>query len=117
MLCASFPPPDRSVLGIDDRTDVHEATFREHARGGIRLGTRMGPDGLHPPIVGGEVNERARGLGRVSLAFARRHHAIGDLDHAVRVGRPLETGAADDLAARFLDEPEAMTPRIGALPY
>src|SRR6266581_2650310 len=61
MLCVSFPPPDRTVLGIDDRTDVHEATLCKHARGGIRLGQRMRPDDLHTRIVAGEVNERAGG--------------------------------------------------------
>src|SRR6266436_7883834 len=110
MLCTSFPPPDRTVLGIDDRTDVHEATFRKHARGGIRLGPRMRPDGLHTRIVAGEVNQRARGLGGVSPAFARRDDTVGDLHHPCAIGRALESRPADDLAARLLDDEKTVTP-------
>src|SRR5882672_5251221 len=116
MLCASFPPPDRTILGIDDRTDVYEATLREDARRGIGLGARMRPNALHPRIAGGEMNQRAGGLGRVSAPFARWDHPVGDLDHAVPIGRPLETRAADDLPTLFLDDPEAMTPGVGTLP-
>src|SRR2546423_70181 len=112
MLCVSFPPPDRTVLGIHDRPDVHKTTLREHARGRIRLRARMRPNKLHPCIPCGEMNQRAGGLGRVSPPFPRRHHAIRDLDHAVPIGPPLETGAADDLPTLFLDDPEAMTPGV-----
>src|SRR6266545_2885760 len=89
MLRASFPPPDRPILGIDDRTDVHEAAFREDACGCIRLWERVRPDGAHAGLAACEVNQRAGGLGSVSPPFARGHDAIGDLHHPVGIGLTL----------------------------
>src|SRR5882672_9570906 len=117
MLCASFPPPDRTILGIDDRTDVYEATLREDARGRIRFRSRVRPNRPHAGLARGEVNQRAGGLGRVSPAFARRHDTIGNLHHSLGIGRAFESRATDDLAARLLDDEEAVTPGIGPLSY
>ena len=95
MARASFPPPDRSVLGIDDRTDVHEATLLKDAGRGIRLRSRVCTDGSHAGVVAGEVNQRTGGLGSVSPAFSRRHDAVGNLHHPLGVGRePSEIGRA-----------------------
>src|SRR5712671_1396136 len=114
MLRASFPPPDRANLGIDDQTNVHEAAFREHARGRIRLWERVRPDRAHAGLAAREVNQRAGGFGRVSPPFARGHDAIGDLHHTVGIGLTLESRTADDLPAGLLDDEEAVTPRIRA---
>src|SRR2546426_1352602 len=116
MLRASFPPPDRPILGIDDRTDVDEAAFRQGGRGSIRLWERVPPDRAHAGLAAREVNQRAGGLRSVPPPLARRHDTIGDLHHPVGIGRTLETGAADDLPTLFLDDPEAMTPGVGTLP-
>ncbi len=114
MLRASFPPPDRAILGIDDRTDVHEAAFREDARGRIRLWERVGPDRAHTGLAAREVNQRAGGLGGVAPPLARRHDAIGDLHHTVGIRLTLESRAADDLPAGLLDDEKAVAPGIRA---
>src|SRR6266516_6592780 len=116
MLRASFPPPDRPVFGIDDHSDMHEATFREHARRCIRLRARVRPDRPHARVVACKMNQRARRLGRVSPAFARRHDAIADLDLPRVVRCALEPRAPDDLAAFLLYDEEAMAPRVGPPP-
>src|SRR5882724_12020193 len=114
MLRASFPPPDRAILRIDDRTDVHEAAFREDARGRIRLWERVRPDRAHAGLAAREVNQGAGGLGRVSPPFAGGHDAIGDLHHPVGIGLTLESRAPDDLPAGLLDDEKAVTPGIRA---
>src|SRR5437762_10066707 len=114
MLRASFPPPDRPVLGIDDRSDMLEATFREHARRCIRLRPGVRPDDAHACVVACKMNQRARRLGRVSPAFARRHDAVGDLNHPRIVRCALEPRPPDDLAAFLLYDEEAMAPRVGS---
>src|SRR5258706_1707187 len=115
MLRVSFPPPDRPVLGIDDGSDVHEATFREYARRCVRLRARVRPDEAHARVVACKMNQRARRLRRVSPALTRRYDAIGDLDHPRGVRCALEPRAPDDFAAFLLYNEEAMAPRVGAI--
>src|SRR5258707_1214350 len=116
MLSASFPPPDRTIVGIDDRTDVHEATLREDARGCIRFRSRMRPNRAHARLARSKMNQRARGLRGVPSALARGHDAVGDFDHPLGIGCALEARAADDFAAGLLDDEEAVTPGIRPLP-
>src|SRR5437867_12269871 len=114
MLRAPFPPPDQPILGVRDLTDLLEAASPAHAGRRVGLGERVRADQSHTGIVPGEVNQRARRFGGVSPTLARRHDAIGDLHHAVRIGSAFEPRPPDDLAGALLDPPEAEPPAIRA---
>ena len=63
-------------------------------------------------VLRGEIDERVRNFGRITLSLVGRRDTVSNFGDAVRIGRTGKTAQADQNVIDLVDNTETESPRI-----